>query len=105
MKNRRLRPLALVHVVGIFWKPRKIDDSEVRANRRPWIRCRLTDVVPARPDEQTRHEVVLLHQLPGLFMSCSPRRTTVVVCRAGKIFVAVHQRLVPLGRPATNYFR
>src|ERR1700674_2213714 len=62
-------PLALVHVESIFGKAGQIDDAEVRAARRPGIRCRLADVIPTGPDKLTGKEIVLLYNLPGLFLS------------------------------------
>src|SRR5207249_5116629 len=80
-------PLALVHVVGSFGKPRQVHDPEVGAARRPAVRRRLTEVVEPRPDEHPRQEIVLLDLAPRLFVQRTPGRPAVIVARDTVVLV------------------
>ena len=69
MQHGHARPLALIHVVSVFRKTRQINYAEVGASRRPPVWRRLAQVIEARPDVHAGKEVVLLDDLPGLFVS------------------------------------
>src|SRR5947207_11502882 len=60
MDRRDIGPLALVHVITVFRETGEIDDTEVRAARRPLgavaVRCGLAEIIEARPDKLT-HDI------------------------------------------------
>ena len=53
VKNRRVGPFALVHIIDIFRNTCQVDNTEETATARPPVRCRFTQIVEARPDKHT----------------------------------------------------
>ena len=51
MEHRLVGPLTLIHVITVFREAGKVDDAEVTAASREAVRCWLTDIIPACPDE------------------------------------------------------
>ena len=67
-----LRPLALIHIVGILGEARQVDDAEVARACRESVGRRLADIVEACPDILSADERVVLHHVPGLLMGTRP---------------------------------
>ena len=89
VEYRPFRPFALVHVVDVLREACKVDDAEIAASGREGVRRRLSDVVPACPDELARAIWGVLDGVPALLMGRAPRNTGIVVGRdeVGRIVV------------------
>src|SRR5262245_5580425 len=102
MQDWLVCPLALIHVIGVFRESREIDDAKVGTDGGPRIRRRFANVIPPSPNKHARQEVVLLHNLPRLFMGRSPRGAAIVVSRTCVIGISFLELLVIFAGPASD---
>src|SRR6185436_3771845 len=72
MQHWFVGPLALIHVIGVFWKTSEIDNAEVGTDGGPWIGSRLADVIPSGPDKHAGNPIVLLDEFPCFFVCRAP---------------------------------
>ncbi len=93
MEHRLMGPFTLIHVIAVLREPREINDPEIAAPGGEAVWCRLTNIIPASPDELSGTPRCVLHHIPHLFMSGTPRHPAVVI--GGAHHRRIRERLVP----------
>ena len=72
-------PVALIHIIDIFWETGEVDDAEIRAACGPSVGGRFAEIVETGPDELAADKVIVLGVGHGMLVGRAPGNMAVAV--------------------------
>ena len=69
MQHGLLRPLTLIHIIGILGETCQVDDAKIRATSRETIGRRFSDIIEPCPDKLSTNIRRMFYHIPQLLVS------------------------------------